>query len=180
MNPKTDAPPRLALPLATGFGLGYLPLVPGTWGSLGGVVLTCGLTKLWWWLFPQDLIGIALGPRIVLPLSLCLNAACSLLVALVGVWASGHGEKHFGVKDPRAVVIDEVSGQQITYLFGPTALNWKYLLLGFILFRALDVWKPSPARQVESWRGGWGIMADDWFAGLYAALGLWLAKTLGW
>jgi phosphatidylglycerophosphatase A len=57
--------------------------------------------------------------------------------------------------------------------------NWKYLLLGFILFRVFDIWKPFPARQAESLPGGLGIMADDWIAGIYAALGLSIARALG-
>jgi phosphatidylglycerophosphatase A len=100
------------------------------------------------------------------------------------------------------VVIDEVSGQHLALLVGgalPTLthvahnspgltlamlganapLGWKYLLLGFILFRLFDIWKPFPARQAESLPGGWGIMADDWIAGLYAAIGLWLARSAG-
>jgi phosphatidylglycerophosphatase A len=60
-----------------------------------------------------------------------------------------------------------------------TAPNWKYLLLGFILFRVFDIWKPFPARQAESLPGGLGIMADDWIAGIYAALGLWIARAAG-
>jgi phosphatidylglycerophosphatase A len=63
--------------------------------------------------------------------------------------------------------------------YGPAALNWKYFLLGFILFRVFDIWKPFPARQAESLPGGLGIMADDWIAGIYAALGLWIARALG-
>jgi phosphatidylglycerophosphatase A len=57
--------------------------------------------------------------------------------------------------------------------------NWKFLLAGFILFRVFDIWKPFPARQAESLPGGWGIMADDWIAAVYAALGLWLLRALG-
>jgi phosphatidylglycerophosphatase A len=100
-------------------------------------------------------------------------------------------------------VIDEVSGQHLTLLLGcgvplwwktiqpaspnnllgavslDSPLNWKYLLLGFILFRVFDIWKPFPARQAESLPGGWGIMADDWIAGIYAAIGLWLARAAG-
>ena len=106
-------------------------------------------------------------------------------------------------EDPQYVVIDEVSGQHLTLLLGcglpiwwraaqplsnttplglitlHSALNWKYLLLGFILFRVFDIWKPFPARQAESLPGGWGIMADDWIAGIYAAIGLWLARAAG-
>ncbi|MGB7153954.1 MAG: phosphatidylglycerophosphatase A, partial [Candidatus Acidiferrales bacterium] len=80
---------------------------------------------------------------------------------------------------PQFVVIDEVSGQFLTYLVALAPLNWKYLLLGFILFRGFDTWKPFPARQAESLPGGWGIMADDWMAGIYAAIGLWIARALG-
>ena len=89
--------------------------------------------------------------------------------------------KYRGMKDPQFVVIDEVSGQMIAYFgLACTAFaNWKYLLLGFILFRVFDIWKPFPARQAESLPGGLGIMADDWIAGIYAALGLWIARALG-
>ena len=85
--------------------------------------------------------------------------------------------------DPQIVVVDEVAGQLISYLGLATprtfALDWKYLLLGFILFRVFDIWKPFPARQAESLHGGLGIMADDWIAGMYAALGLWIVRSLG-
>ena len=112
-----------------------------------------------------------------------------------------------GIKDPQFVVIDEVSGQQLTLLlggFGPArhlaessgalwsnhplammaqflrpGVNWRYLLLGLILFRVFDIWKPFPVRQAESLPGGWGIMADDWLAALYAAAGLWIARAAG-
>jgi phosphatidylglycerophosphatase A len=60
-----------------------------------------------------------------------------------------------------------------------SVLNWKYLVLGFILFRVFDIWKPFPARQAESLPGGWGIKADDRIAGVYAAIGLWLARAAG-
>jgi phosphatidylglycerophosphatase A len=84
-----------------------------------------------------------------------------------------------GVKDPQFVVVDEVSGQLLTYLLALAPANWKYLLLGFILFRVFDIWKPFPARQAESLPGGWGIMADDWVAGIYAAIGMWIARAAG-
>jgi len=104
--------------------------------------------------------------------------------------------------DPGYVVIDELSGQAITLVGGlalsawtasPSQetlsakvsaalagglLNWKYLFAGFILFRVFDIWKPFPARRAEFLPGGLGIMADDWVAGAYAALGLWLLRAL--
>lgn len=171
MTPATEpsqlaAPPRapwLAVWIATGFGLGRLPKAPGTYGSALGIVF---VVALW----------MALGLPIA-EFNLWLAAAC-LGVAILGVWASAHATRHFASKDPQAVVIDEVSGQMIAFL-GVTALNWKYLLAGFILFRALDIWKPFPARRMEFLPGGWGVMADDWAAGIYAALILWAARAFG-
>ena len=66
---------------------------------------------------------------------------------------------------------------------GLSLLNWKYLLLGFLLFRLFDIWKPFPVRQLEKLPRGWGIMADDWMAGIYAAILLRAALhfgLLGW
>jgi phosphatidylglycerophosphatase A len=129
--------------------------------------------------------------------------AILVVVSMVGVWAASRAAEYWAQKDPGRVVIDEVSGQFLTLLLGcgipiwwkavefpyatlapgftimRSALNWKYLLLGFILFRVFDIWKPFPARQAESLPGGWGIMTDDWVAGIYAALGLWLARAAG-
>jgi len=127
----------------------------------------------------------------------------ALVTATLGVWSATCAAKSWQQKDPQRVVIDEVSGQHLTLLLGcgvpiwwkaiqpaspnnllgavslDSPLNWKYLLLGFILFRVFDIWKPFPARQAESLPGGWGIMADDWVAGIYAAIGLWLARAAG-
>ena len=98
----------------------------------------------------------------------------------MGVFVASRTASYLGRKDPQIVVIDEVSGQLIAYFGIGTAMpNWKYFLLGFILFRVFDIWKPFPARQAESLPGGLGIMADDWIAGIYAALGLWIARALG-
>ena len=121
----------------------------------------------------------------------------AVVVALVGVWTASRAARYWQQKDPQRVVIDEVSGQHLTLLLGSvlpvwwkpaaswappalgfityqSALSWKYLLLGLILFRVFDIWKPFPVRQAESLPGGWGIMADDWLAAIYAALGLWM------
>jgi phosphatidylglycerophosphatase A len=133
-------------------------------------------------------------------LALPVFCAVVLLVflAAVGVWSATRVSAYAGVEDPQYVVVDEVAGQHIALLLPliPIALphltahmdfseyaifsalsllNWKYLLLGFILFRLFDIWKPFPVRQLEKLPGGWGIMADDWMAGVYAALLLRLA-----
>jgi phosphatidylglycerophosphatase A len=99
------------------------------------------------------------------------------------VWAAGRVEKTSGKKDPQHVVVDEVSGQWLALLASPGAftggLGWKSFLAGLILFRAFDITKPFPARDAEALPGGWGIMADDWVAGVYAAALLWLAGWIG-
>ncbi len=205
-SPPAGKKPRLALFLATGFGLGYLPVAPGTWGSLLGIALATS---------PQWVLLIFLklkAPGVTaftavwhVPIDTPLIYQCWLALALaaLGLWTAGRAARYLGVKDPRMVVIDEVSGQQVALLAGGfwprlvsggdssiwfshplglaglNSINWKYLLLGFILFRVFDIWKPFPVRHAEHLPGGWGIMADDWVAAIYAALGLWLARALG-
>jgi phosphatidylglycerophosphatase A len=116
-----------------------------------------------------------------------------LFLAFVGVWSAGKAADFARIKDPQFVVIDEVAGQHITLILPliplamPTLaahmdfsdyaiysalslLNWRYLLAGFVLFRLFDIWKPFPIRNLERLHGGWGIMADDWLAGVYAAI----------
>ncbi|HXY00213.1 MAG TPA: phosphatidylglycerophosphatase A [Candidatus Limnocylindrales bacterium] len=132
-------------------------------------------------------------------LLLAPSAVVLLTLAFLGVKASNEVAQLAGVKDPQYVVIDEVSGVHLalllglvpltapsTFLHAPDAemfalytgmslLNWKYLLSGFLLFRLFDISKPFPCRRLEKLPGGWGIMADDWMAGVYAAICLRLA-----
>jgi phosphatidylglycerophosphatase A len=192
-NPMTTKPeaarPLLALSVATSMGIGYLPLAPGTWGSAAAIALVAGTAAL---------TRAESGPMIVV-------SEFSLLLALaaIGLWASQRVVAALpSDPDPGYVVIDELSGQTIALVAGlalsawttPPSheaisakiaatlqtglLNWKYLLAGFILFRVFDIWKPFPARRAEFLPGGLGIMADDWVAGAYAALGLWLLRAL--
>ncbi|MBZ5540163.1 MAG: phosphatidylglycerophosphatase A [Acidobacteriia bacterium] len=202
MNPNTDTPatdappsevpeaaprkkPRLALALATGLGVGYAPKAPGTFGSIVGVALTVCVLHLGWRLSSLLDSGVIPGfrnqPSSALPF-VFLPSLVLLLVAGIGVWSAARVAKYAGIEDPQSVVIDEVSGQHLALLLGggPFALlHWKTLLLGFILFRVFDIWKPFPARQLEKLPGGWGIMADDWMAAVYAALVLRLVLHLG-
>ncbi len=184
--------PRFSIFLATACGLGYLPTAPGTWGSLGGLVLVTAAT-----LYAAKIpLGGYRGDYDPL-----VPVAVFLATCVIGVLSAGRAARFWDAKDPQKVVIDEVSGQYLTLMLGcglpyfasprvlplsplrnfarHGALDWKYLLVGFILFRVFDIWKPFPARQVESLPGAWGIMADDWVAGIYAALGLWLARVAG-
>ena len=76
------------------------------------------------------------------------------------------------MKDPGQVVFDEIAAFSVVFLFVPISL--RSAILGFLLFRLFDVWKPWPARRLERLPGGLGIMADDFAAAVYAAGGLWL------
>jgi phosphatidylglycerophosphatase A len=175
-TPAPPAKPRFSLFIATAAGLGYLPKAPGTWGSLAGVLIYALVS----FCFPLSVVpGVRETYGMRLAWAAWTTVPIAILIAGIGVWTSSHAASYSGKKDPQFVVIDEVSGQFLTYLLALAPFNWKYLLLGFILFRLFDIWKPFPARQAESLPGGWGIMADDWIAGLYAALGLWIARAAG-
>jgi phosphatidylglycerophosphatase A len=135
-------------------------------------------------------------------LALIYAIALLILLVVVGVWSCARVEAYSGIHDPQYVVIDEVAGQHIAlvlpllpvvlphltarldlsqYLIfaGLSLVNWKYLLAGFVLFRLFDIWKPFPLQRLEKLRSGWGIMADDWGAGIYAAIVLKLALYFG-
>jgi phosphatidylglycerophosphatase A len=156
----TDKRAGLAIWISTAGGAGYFPIAPGTAGSAVGVVIVVGLARL----------GLdRLWSSVVL-------AVVALLLFAAGVWGAGEAEKFFGRTDPGQVVIDEVVGQMITFLLLPHA-TWKWLLAGFLLFRAFDIVKPFPARQAERIPRGWGIMIDDVVAGLYG-LGVLAASGL--
>ena len=146
---------KVALTIATWFGCGYFPVGPGTAGSLAGV----GIAYLF-----QYYTGVQ-------PYWFGILA---ILLLAPGIWASTIAADVSGRKDPGLVVVDEVIGQWIT-LSGATVLNWKSWAAAFILFRVLDIWKPAPARRLESLPGGTGIVMDDVMAGIYGALVLFAA-----
>jgi phosphatidylglycerophosphatase A len=145
----------VAVWIATGGGAGYLPVVPGTAGALEGIAIVLALNLL-----PIGRMGH----------SLALGAAIAAVFAL-GVWSAGRAETFFGRKDPGQVVMDEVAGQMLAFAARPQT-DWKWLLTGFVLFRALDILKPFPAGGAEKLPGGWGIMTDDLVAGVYSLLAL--------
>jgi phosphatidylglycerophosphatase A len=147
--PGTLPRSRLSWLIATFFGVGYLPLGPGTWAS--------AITVLLWW---------AAGHWINPGWALAVATVASLAITLIGIPPSTVVAREGGLKDPGFVVIDEVAGQMIALIGVPT--NWKYLLAGFILFRSFDIVKPFPLRRLEKLPGGIGIMMDDVGAGLYA------------
>jgi phosphatidylglycerophosphatase A len=158
--------PTISYFIATGLGLGYLKPGPGTWGSLLGVGISVllNLVESRWFAEPRE--------------AEALTWTVVVVISLAGVFTATRVARHSGGKDPQFVVIDEISGQLLALSIPFAALNWKSWLLGFILFRVFDIWKPFPAGRAESLPAGWGIMADDWIAGIYAALGLWLARAV--
>ena len=177
MSPETKIPtkrskPHISILLATWFGLGNLPKAPGTWGSLGGAALAILMAYVNF----RSHATIASHPEknfwtAGLQVTYA-ELAIALMIAIIGVIVADRATRYAQIEDPHWVVIDEVSGQLITYylFFWVLPLNWKSWLLGFILFRIFDIWKPFPAGQLERLPGGWGIMADDWMAGVYAAI----------
>ena len=153
--PEVFAASRVTTLVATWFGTGFLPAAPGTWGSLVAIpvaYLVASLSGAW-----------GLG-------------AFSLGIALIGVHAAGETVRLRGGGDPPEIVVDEVAGQSIALLpayalvpAGATLLRIGAVLSAFLLFRALDVWKPGPIGALERLPRGWGIMADDVLAGAVAA-----------
>jgi len=212
--------PRLALAIATVFGIGNIGKAPGTLGSLAGVA-TAFLSAIFF-LHPRsvrDLFSLhplaetilrenlfgAPGTNVhnsTLAFPLVITGVVFLLLSALGVWSASRVASYKHAEDPQHVVIDEVAGQHLTLLlplvpialphlmthfdfseytifFALSLANWKYLVLGFILFRVFDIWKPWPIRRLEKLRGGWGIMADDWMAGVFAAILLRVALYFG-
>jgi phosphatidylglycerophosphatase A len=132
--------------VAFGFGTGLAPVAPGTFGSLPGVLLA--------WL----MLGFSLPVQIGVAIAICL----------AGVWLCGESARRIGVHDHGGIVWDEICGMYITLLVVP--FSWLDWGLAFLLFRALDIVKPWPIRDLDHrLGGGLGIMLDDLVAALYAA-----------
>ena len=128
--------------LSTFFYIGYLPLIPGTFGSLAGIVL--------FYLVKDNPVNYVFW---------------TIVIIIAGFLVCGRSEKIMQKKDPRYVVIDEVSGMLLSLLFLPYDI--KLVIIAFILFRILDTLKPYPAGCLEKSRGSLGIMGDDLIAGFY-------------
>jgi phosphatidylglycerophosphatase A len=132
--------------IAIGGPIGFIPWVPATCAS-------AVVAALAWWLRPG---WIAV-------------AAVTVGLYLVGGFAASTSERLLATEDPRNVVVDELAGQLVTFLFVLPS-SWVLALAGFMLFRIFDISKPFPIRRLEHLPGGWGIMSDDILAGLYAAI----------
>lgn len=146
----------LQLALATVLYCGYVPIAPGTAGSIAGLVV-----------FAAVRASGSSGVEVV----------TLLAVLALGVWAGTAAERHFGRRDPAPIVIDEVAGMLVTLLFIP--VGWSGTIVGFLAFRVFDILKPFPAGAAERLPGGWGVMADDVVAGVYAHISLRLTVWTG-
>ena len=149
-----------AVLIATGLGSGFIPFGPGTWGSIVGLLIAYELIKF----FGSDAISLQ-----------NFLIAAGVVSAALGLWASHRAEKIFDRKDASQIVIDEVCGQIISFVFiapymtslGP---GWRWwMVVGFALFRAFDIFKPYPINKLQDLSGGFGVMMDDVLAGIYAA-----------
>lgn len=148
---------RFIRAFVTGVGVGYLPIAPGTWGSLAALLLVFTVH----WLFPLH-ETVVLGSLVA-------------LLTFPAVVFSTRFSRSEGDPDPSKIVIDEILGQMLCLLFVPVSAV--SLGAGFFLFRFFDIWKPFPVRNSEKLPGGMGIVCDDLIAGVYAGLCL---KVLIW
>ena len=136
---------RFILLLATGFGVGYSPIAPGTSGTLVAIPVYYFLSNILSPLYEITLVGFF----------------------FLSVWVSENGERFFGKKDDQRIVIDEIMGFLITMLWVPKTLL--FVIIGFFLFRFFDILKPFPIPGLEKgFKGGFGIVLDDVVAGVYA------------
>jgi len=146
---------RLGVFVATCAHVGYAPVAPGTFGSLAALVLYYLIRR-------QQSTAVELGAIAV--------------IIVIGLWSATEAEHHFGGIDPGPVVIDEVVGMLMTLALHP--VNIWGAIVGFLIFRVLDVVKPWPARRLELLPGGFGVVLDDMMAGVYGNLLVWGLVTV--
>lgn len=133
--------------LSLGFGSGLAPVAPGTFGTLAAIPV--------YWLLQ--------------PVSLFYYVAITVFCCVIGVWLCGKTADDLGVHDHPGIVWDEIAGFLITMTAAPA--DWKWVVIGFVLFRIFDILKPWPIRWIDrKVSGGLGIMLDDIIAGVFAML----------
>ncbi|MCX5693672.1 MAG: phosphatidylglycerophosphatase A [Candidatus Omnitrophica bacterium] len=125
------------------FFVGYLPLIPGTFGSIAGVGLFYLLKNV----------------------TTVIYFSVIFVIIILGLFVCGRMERLLNKKDPGCIVIDEVAGMLISFIFIP--YDFKLIFLGFLIFRILDTLKPYPAGRLQNCHGSVGVMGDDLVAGIY-------------
>ena len=132
----------IILALSSFFYIGYLPFIPGTFGSIAGILL--------FYLIKDSAV---------------IYALFTCICIIIGFLVTGEAERILNKKDARCIVIDEVVGILLSFIFIP--FDYKLVIIGFLLFRILDSLKPYPAGRLQNLKGSLGIMSDDIIAGLY-------------
>jgi len=145
---------RFLLLFATGLGVGFCPIVPGTFGTLLGIPLDCFLSSI-------------ASPFYELTVVAFFFLSC---------WIADRAERYWGRKDDRRIVIDEVMGFLVTMFWIPASLP--KIAAGFIAFRFFDIVKPFPIRRLEHVKGGFGVVLDDVLAGMYANISVRLLSLI--
>ena len=145
---------RLGVFVATCGYVGYAPVAPGTFGSAAGLAVFAAVRTS--------------GSTVI-------EIATIVVLFAIGIWGASAAERYFDRVDPGPVVMDEVAGMLITLALLP--VTFAGAIVGFVIFRALDVIKPWPSGRFEKLPGGLGIMADDGMAGIYGNL---LMRVLIW
>ena len=181
LDAEKPACPLWAKIIATGGGVGYIPIAPGTFGSLAAMVISIGLIIA----YDSNVMDYCLISRVNPSLNCITRGEAFILIipfalicCLIGFVAADKYAKTSGIRDPHEVVIDEFAGQSLTLIgyivTGVFIHNWTQFVmlmgLAFILFHLLDIWKPWPIRWFEKLPGGWGIMMDDVVAGIIGAI----------
>ena len=146
--------------LTSCFGLGWLPIAPGTWGSLPPAIV---FGFMCWFRTSPVIISAVMVILILAGSMICVKLAPASIAAT-------------GKNDPGEVVADELAGQAVTFLYSPFLMiesvsagqAWTVAATGFVLFRVFDIIKPWPIRKLEKFPKGWGILADDLAAGVFA------------
>jgi phosphatidylglycerophosphatase A len=141
---------RISLFLASAGYIGLIPGAPGTYASVATTLVFFFIYRIRQRILPE------------------LHLSALSIVIVIGVIVAGQVSKAYDNEDPSVVVIDEVAGQLLTFLFVP--VHFWSLAIGTVLFRVFDIWKPFPIRNLEPLKHGVGIMADDVAAGIYANL----------
>jgi phosphatidylglycerophosphatase A len=141
---------KISVFIATGFGAGYLPRIPGTYGTIVGV-------------FISMIVYFIFGDNFQFA-----NAALFAVTLPPAIYLSGKAEKHFAEKDAHQIVIDEMSGFWLSILFHP--FSFQLIIAAFLLFRFFDIVKPFPVCSIQKIRGGFGVVADDLVAAVYVNL----------
>lgn len=150
--PKINWLDRIAWFYATGGGIGHCPFAPGTVGSLLGPAFIYV-----WQIYDRPWIE---------------GFVVSIAAILIGVMAADREAKRRHCEDPGHVICDEILAFTIVLGGLNITQGWETALLGFVFFRIFDIWKPWPIRRLERLPGGWGIMADDLLAGVFARIAI--------